>query len=536
MMNPKYIFITGGVISGLGKGITAASIGNILKARGYTINLQKFDQYLNLDAGTLNPAEHGEVFVTDDGAETDLDLGHYERFCDISLSKTSSVMSGKIYQAIMEKERAGRFLGKTVQVIPHVTNEVKERIARAVEASGAEIHIIEIGGTVGDYEGFHFLEAIRQMKFDAGPHNVLYVHVGYVPYLPVTEELKSKPLQNSVHDLQGIGIQPDILIARHDADLVDGIVDKLALFTGVARAAIIPLPTVKSVYSVPKILADAKVDNLIIKHFGLKKHVHKNGAWDELMLRIEKSGSKKVRIAMVAKYLGMKDTYMSVIEALKAACWHYNHTLDLEWINSEELTPSTIDRLSEYSGILVPGGFGARGIEGKILAAGYARKKNIPYFGLCLGLQVAAIDMAREYISPHANSTEFDPKTPHPIVHIMPDQEKKMLKQEYGGTMRLGAYECVLKDGTISKKAYGATTIHERHRHRYEFNNEYRELLEKNGAVIAGTSPEGMLVEILEYKKHPWFVGVQFHPEFTSRPTRPHPLYLGFIKASINGH
>ncbi len=535
-MTPKYIFITGGVISGLGKGITAASVGNILKAQGYSISLQKFDQYLNVDAGTLNPAEHGEVFVTDDGAETDLDLGHYERFCDINLTKTSSVMSGKIYQSIMEKERSGKFLGKTVQVIPHLTNEVKERIKKALDTSKAEILIVEIGGTVGDYEGFHFLEAIRQMKFDAGERNVMYIHVGYVPYLQVTDELKTKPLQNSVHDLQAIGIQPNILIARHDADLNDGIVDKLALFTGVPKEAIIPLPTVESVYYVPEILAKAKIEDVILKHFELKKKPYKNKEWSSLIQRIEGVSKKKVSIAMVAKYLGMKDTYLSVIEALKSSCWEQGVTLDLEWINSETLTKENISQLKKYSGILVPGGFGARGIEGKILASHYARKNKIPYFGLCLGLQVAVIDIAREVISPNANSTEFDPKTPYPVIHIMPEQEKKMLNQDYGGTMRLGAYECVLQDNTLSKGAYGTTTISERHRHRYEFNNEYKDTLEDAGVVIAGTSPEGVLVEIIEYKKHPWFVGVQFHPEFKSRPTRPHPLFSGFIRACLNHH
>lgn len=532
--NTKYIFITGGVLSGLGKGITAASIGNILKARGFSVFMQKFDQYLNVDAGTLNPAEHGECFVTDDGAETDLDLGHYERFIDVSLTKASSVMSGQIYKSILEKERSGYFLGKTIQVIPHVTDEVKERIKKGARESKADILITEIGGTVGDYEGTHFIEAIRQMIYDVGPENVLYIHVGFVPYLAVSEELKTKPLQNSVHDLQAMGIQPDIVICRSDYPMRNGILNKVALFAGIEPKAVIPLETVNTVYEVPLILEKFKLDSLIMQKFDLPNNPKRNTAWINMVKKIKKPKNKKVKIALVGKYMGMKDTYISVTEALKAAAVANDVALEIDWVDAERVAKKGVELLKGADGILVPGGFGKRGIEGKIIAAQYAREKKIPYLGLCLGLQIACIEYARNVCKiKEATSQEFDPKSSAQIIHIMPDQEKKMLKKEYGGTMRLGAWPCVLKLGSKAFEAYGTGKISERHRHRYEVNNKFRKILEAKGMVISGTTPDKQLVEIIELPNHPFFVGVQFHPELKSRPLNPGPLFKSFIKYSI---
>lgn len=530
----KYIFVTGGVISGLGKGITAASIGNILRSRGLSVFMQKFDQYLNVDAGTLNPAEHGEVFVTDDGGETDLDLGHYERFIDINVTKVSSVMTGQIYRSILEKERSGQFLGKTIQMIPHVTDEVKDRIKKAARESQADILITEIGGTVGDYEGTHFIEAIRQMIYDVGRENVLYVHVGFVPYLAVSEELKTKPLQNSVHDLQAMGIQPDVVICRSDYPLRNGIINKIALYTGVEPQAVIPLETVSTVYEVPLILEQYKLDTLIINKFQLKGVGRRTPAWSNFVKRIKKPKKHKIKLALVGKYMGMKDTYLSVIESIKHAAIANDAYVEIEWVDSEKLPRKGLDALKGVDAILVPGGFGKRGIEGKILAAQFAREKKIPYLGLCLGLQIAVIEFARNVAKLRdAHSTEFDPKTEFPVIHIMPEQEKKMLKKEYGGTMRLGAWPCVLKEGTKAYLAYGVPRISERHRHRYEVNNKYRKLLESKGLVISGTTPDKQLVEIVELADHPFFVGVQFHPEFKSRPLVPGPLFRDFVKAAI---
>ncbi len=530
----KYIFVTGGVLSGLGKGITAASIGNILKARGFSVFMQKFDQYLNVDAGTLNPAEHGEVFVTDDGAETDLDLGHYERFIDTNLTKASSIMTGQIYRSILEKERAGYFLGKTIQVIPHVTDEVKERIKKAAKESGADILITEIGGTVGDYEGTHFIEAIRQMTYDVGRDNVLYIHVGFVPYLAVSEELKTKPLQNSVHDLQAMGIQPDVVICRSDYPIKNGILNKIALFSGVQPNAVIPLETVQTVYEVPLILEKFKLDNFIVDKLKLKAHNRKNTPWANLVKRIKKNKKHKVRLALVGKYMGMKDTYFSVIEAIKSAGLYNDTEVQIEWVDAEKLHRRGPEMLKGFQAILVPGGFGKRGIEGKIIAAQYAREKKIPYLGLCLGLQIAVIEFARNVAKlKNANSMEFDPKAEHQVIYVMPEQEKKLLKKEYGGSMRLGAWPCVLKPGSKAYAAYGTAKISERHRHRYEVNNKYRKQLEAKGLIISGTTPDNQLVEIIEHKDHPFFVGVQFHPEFKSRPLTPGPLFREFIKASI---
>jgi CTP synthase len=530
----KYIFVTGGVLSGLGKGITAASIGNILKARGFSVFMQKFDQYLNVDAGTLNPAEHGEVFVTDDGAETDLDLGHYERFVDINLNRTSSVMTGQIYRRILDKERAGHFLGKTIQMIPHVTEEIKDHIKVAAKTSKADILITEIGGTVGDYEGVHFIEAIRQMVYDVGRENVLFVHVGFVPYLAVSEELKTKPIQNSVHDLQAMGIQPDIIICRSDYPIKNGATAKIALFANVQKKAVIPLETVNSVYEVPLILEKYKLDSLIIEKFNLPAGSRKDKSWLALVKKIKKPKKHQLNLGLVGKYMNMKDTYLSVIEAIRSAALYNGVAVKIHWIDSEQIEKKGTAPLKEMDAIIVPGGFGKRGIEGKIMTAQYCREKKIPYLGLCLGLQIATIEFARNVCKlKKANSMEFDPKTPHPVIHIMSDQEKKMLKKEYGGTMRLGSWPCALKEGTRAFTAYGQKRIAERHRHRFEVNNKYRRQLEAKGLVVSGTTPDNQLVEIVEYANHPFFVGVQFHPEFKSRPLVPNPLFRDLIKTTL---
>ncbi len=553
-MQTKYIFVTGGVLSGLGKGVTAASIGNILKSQGFKIWMQKFDQYLNVDAGTLNPEEHGEVFVLNDGSETDLDLGHYERFIDTNLDKTSSIMSGQIFQAVLQKERTGKFLGKTIQMIPHITDEVKSRIFLAAKESKCDFLITEIGGTIGDYEGTHFVEAIRQMKNDVGENNILYVHVGFLPYLDASEELKGRPMQFSVHDLQAMGIQPDILICRADHPVKKSMIKKIALFTGVDEEAVIPLETVSSIYKVPQILQNYHLDAIISQKLKIKAVKKNNRSWLRFIQKIDSPKKRKVKIGLVGKYMGMKDTYFSVIESLKiAACWS---RLDLQigWIDAENLEkdPEKISQImNEWDGILVPGGFGKRGVEGKIQAIEYARKKKIPFLGLCFGLQLATVEFARNVAKlKDAHTTEVNPKNTHPVIHIMSEQEKKLLEQNYGGSMRLGAYPCKLAPGTKSYKAYKNSSPHiipttliqkrkneivisERHRHRYELNNKYRDILEKKGLVIAGTSPDNKLVEIIELKNHPFFVATQFHPEFTSRPLHPHPLFMEFLKAGL---
>lgn len=557
----KYIFVTGGVLSGLGKGVTAASIGNLLVSQGFKVWLQKFDQYLNVDAGTLNPNEHGEVFVLDDGAETDLDLGHYERFINTSLNRTSSVMSGQIYQAVLQKERQGGFLGKTIQMIPHVTDEVKSRIHKAASGSKCDILITEIGGTIGDYEGTHFIEAIRQMKYDVGASNVLYVHVGFLPYLGASEELKSKPLQNSIHDLQSMGIQPDIVIARADYPVGDKALDKISLFCGVEREAIIPLETLDSIYKVPLVLRKYNLEKIIEQKLRLKNRGGSNNrqkGWNEFIQKIDRakagkpakggsaSGKKEVKIGLVGKYLGLKDTYFSVTDSLKIAAAYHGVRFRCGWLDAEELESASAQAVAkimkEYDGICVPGGFGSRAIEGKMIAIRYAREHKIPFLGLCYGMQLATIEFARHCCGlKNAHTTEINPKTPDPVIHIMPDQQKKLLKNDYGGTMRLGAYPCVLVKNTKTYLAYknsdfvlrNSSLISERHRHRYEFNNEYRDLLTKKGLVISGTSPDGLLVEIIELPHHPFFVATQFHPEFKSRPLSPHPLFMEFIKTAL---
>lgn len=528
---PKLIVITGGVLSGLGKGVTAASIGNILAARGFRVSAQKFDQYFNVDAGTLNPGEHGEVFVTDDGAETDLDLGHYERFLDIPLRRESSVMTGQIYQEVIEAERAGKYLGKTVQMIPHVTDTVKRRLWAAVKAYRSDIHIIEVGGTVGDYEGAHFLEAVRQVAAEHGKQNILFVHVAFLPYLAASDEVKTKPAQNSVRDLRAIGIQPDIIIARTDHAVSKSQLEKLSLYTNVPPNSVIPVTTVGSMYEVPLSMEKYGLDKRVLEKLALPIRPRQDRTWHRLVSSIYRK-KPSLKIAMVGKYLSMKDTYMSLIEALKAAAWASGHTLDLWWVDAEDIETGKlpVTELRHAAGIVVPGGFGQRGTEGKIRAIQFAREENIPYLGLCFGMQLAVIEFARNVLKlREATSGEFDPTAKHQVIHLMESQKDVSGK---GGTMRLGAWPCVLRPGSMTQKLYGARRISERHRHRYEFNNAYREKMEGKGLQIVGTTPDKTLVEIVELAKHPFFIGVQFHPEFQSRPTRAHPLFLGFLRAS----
>ncbi len=528
----KYIFVTGGVLSGLGKGITAASIGNILKDRGLKVNMQKFDQYINVDAGTLNPAEHGEAFVTDDGAEADLDLGHYERFLNHNVTANSSVMTGKIYQEVINRERRGEYLGKTVQVIPHVTDEVKRRARLSATSGDYDVQIVEIGGTVGDNEGFHFLEAARQMLLDEGRENVLYVHVVFLPYLKASDEVKTKPAQNSVRELRSIGIQPDILIARTDHEIGENDVAKMSLYTNVEKEAILPLVTVGSVYEVPLIMEEHHLDDVIMKKLGMENGKRMSDTWQKLVATIKKE-KPKMQIAVVGKYITMLDTYASMVEALKAACWQSGYDLELLWVDAEKVEQDDTEALAllhEAKGIVVPGGFGVRGTEGKIKAIQYARENKIPYLGICLGMQLAVIEFARNVAGvSQATSEEFDPESKACVIHIM---EAQKTITDKGGTMRLGGWDCTLAQSTKTLEAYGNVNIRERHRHRYEFNNDFREQLTKAGLVISGTTPDNSLVEIIELKDHPWFVGVQFHPEFTSRPLGGHPLFNAFIRAA----
>jgi len=531
--NRKYIFVTGGVLSGLGKGITAASIGNILKTRGYKVFLQKLDPYLNYDAGTLNPGEHGEVFVTDDGAETDLDLGHYERFTDESFSQASSIMTGRVYSEVIAKERRGDYLGKTVQIIPHVTNQVKEMVRAGGEQADADIVITEVGGTVGDYEAMHFLEAIRQLKTDIGYDNVMYIHLVFLPWLDVTKELKTRPAQYSVRDLQGIGIQPDAIMCRSDHPISRSGIEKIALAANLSSSAVVPLETSKTVYDVPLTLENYGFGDLITERLRLTNKSVELLDWRNLVMKIL-SDKPKVTIGMIAKYTTMEDTYLSVFEALKAAGWHHNIDVNIKWVDAENLESKEApvnELLASCDGIVVPGGFGARGIEGKIRAAQYARENQVPYLGLCLGMQIASIEFARNVLGwSDANSTEFDENSSHPVIHIM--EYQKQITQK-GGTMRLGAYPCMLTNGTKAYAAYQQPEISERHRHRFEFNNQYRREFEEQGMILSGISPDHELVEIAELRDHPWFVASQFHPEFKSRPNRPHPLFRDFIGAVI---
>ncbi len=523
----KYIFVTGGVVSGLGKGITAASLGKILKSRGFSVNMQKCDPYLNTDAGTLNPAEHGEVFVTRDGAETDLDLGHYERFIDKELERSSSTISGQIYSQVIANERKGLYLGKTVQIIPHVTSEIHRRIIEA--GKKFDIHIVEIGGTVGDYEAMAFIEAIRQMKRLVGEENVLYAHLVFLPYLQASKEIKTKPAQNSVRDLREAGISPNVLFVRSDHPLNAEGLDKMSLYCDVAKEAIVGLETAETVYEVPLRMEETGIADYICSHLKLPKRKAQLTEWSNLVDKI-KSVDKTVNIGVIAKYMNHEDTYMSIFESLRAAGWHHNVKVMIRWINAENV--DYIEKeLAEVQGILVPGGFGSRGVEGKIAAARYARKNNVPYLGICLGMQVAVIEFAREVLKTKAvNSAEINPDVAHPVVHIMPDQ----IGVEMGGTMRLGDYSTKISKKSRAYLAYGTQNIVERHRHRYEFNNDYREVLQENGLVISGLSPDGKLVEIIELNNHPFYVASQFHPEFKSRPNRPHPLFRDFIGASAH--
>lgn len=523
----KYIFVTGGVVSGSGKGITAASIGAILKARGLRVNIQKMDPYFNFDAGTLNPAEHGEVFVTQDGAETDLDLGHYERFLDQELTHNSSVMSGQVYSKVFADERDGAYLGKTVQVIPHITDEYQRRIIDA--GKGYDIHICEVGGTIGDYESLAVIEAIRQFRRRVGEGNVLYVHVVFLPYLAASKEVKSKPAQNSVRDLREVGIQPDILAVRTDHEIKASVFDKLSMFCDVDKEAIVGLPTAKTVYEVPLRMEESGIAGYICRRLSLNCAKPDLSAWESLVESIM-SDKPEVRIGIVAKYLDHEDTYLSVVEALRAAAWAEGQKLVFNWIDAEKLTNS-IKPLTKVDGILVPGGFGKRGVEGKIVAAQYARENKLPYLGICLGLQVAVIEFARHVAGLEAaHSTEFDQASAHPVVHIMPDQ----LGVRLGGTMRLGDYDTSLDKGSLAERIYGQNQIVERHRHRYEVNNSYRQLLSDKGLHFSGTSHEGKLVEVVELDNHPYFVASQYHPEFLSRPMRPHALFTGLIRASMS--
>jgi CTP synthase len=521
---PKYIFVTGGVLSGIGKGITGASIGNVLKARGLKVNIQKCDPYLNVDAGTLNPAEHGECFVTTDGAETDLDLGHYERFMDVQLDQKSSTMSGRLLRDLIQAERDGQFLGKTVQVIPHLTNVIQKSITRAAE--GFDVHIIEIGGTVGDYESPAFIEAIREMGLSLGRENCMYVHVVYLPFLETSKEIKTKPAQNAVRDLRSAGIVPDVLVARSEGAANDGVIDKLSLYGGVAKEAIVLLPNAETIYEVPLTLEQTGIAKYITKRLSLGSKRPKHKDWSKMVKSALKKPGKTVKVGVVAKYLDNQDTYISVFEALRAAAWAEEVKLDIAWVDAENL--KSAKSLGRYDGLLVPGGFGGRGIEGKVLAARYALDNQKPYLGLCLGLQVGVIAAARNAGLKDANSIEFDNKTENPVINTMEDQKGK---EETGGTMRLGNYKCKLAKGSQARKLYGKKEVVERHRHRYECNNNYRKDYEKWGIRPVGLSPDERLVEMIEAIDHPYFVASQFHPEFNSRPNRPHPMFLGFIKS-----
>ncbi|MGI6413549.1 MAG: CTP synthase [Syntrophomonadaceae bacterium] len=527
----KYIFITGGVVSSLGKGITAASLGRLLKNRGLKVSLQKFDPYINVDPGTMSPYQHGEVYVTEDGAETDLDVGHYERFVDQNLTKLANCTTGRIYQTVLDKERRGDYLGQTVQVIPHITNEIKERILIVEKEASPDVVISEIGGTVGDIESLPFLEAIRQLKSDLGKERVLYIHVTLVPYIKAAGELKTKPTQHSVKELRSIGIQPDILVCRTEKVLSEDLKAKLALFCDVDREAVIQLQDADSIYEVPLMLAGERLDKEVIKRLGLVCKEPDLGEWEQLVEKI-KNLDKRITVGIVGKYVELPDAYISIVESLKHAGFHHNCEVNIKLIYAELVEKEGCrEHLSDIDAILVPGGFGERGIEGKIAAVRYARVNKIPFLGICLGMQCAVIEFARNVCDmAEANSAEFNSNTPFPVVHLLPGQSNNVNK---GGTMRLGGYKCVFTPNTITHRAYGVDTADERHRHRYEINNEYLEVLEKNGLTVSGRSPNGELVEIIEISNHPWFVACQFHPEYKSRPNRPHPLFLGLVQSAI---
>jgi CTP synthase len=528
----KYVFVTGGVVSSLGKGITAASLGRLLKSRGLKVTIQKFDPYINIDPGTMSPYQHGEVFVTEDGAETDLDLGHYERFIDINLSKSSNVTAGKIYWSVIHKERKGDYLGSTVQVIPHITNEIKERVYRVGKEDNADVVITEIGGTVGDIESLPFLEAIRQVKKEVGRDEVLYIHVTLVPYISAAGELKTKPTQHSVKELRSIGIHPDIIVCRTDHEISTDMKDKLALFCDIDADAVIQNKNAASIYQVPLMMQAEGLDRIVMEKLGITAGEADMTEWKKMVDRIA-NPSKNVTIAIVGKYVALQDAYLSVAESLRHAGIANDAAIQIKWINSEDVEAEDVDLAEQFGdvdGILVPGGFGDRGVEGKIRAIQYARENKVPYFGLCLGMQCAVIEYARNVCGlKGAHSVEMDPDTPHPVIALMPEQVDV---EDMGGTMRLGVYPCKVMKDTLTYEAYKDEIVYERHRHRLEFNNAYREQLTDAGLVIGGTLPNGRLVEIVEVKDHPWFVGTQFHPEFKSRPTNPHPLFRDFIKAA----
>ena len=537
--NTKYIFVTGGVVSSLGKGITAASLGRLLKSRGYRVTIQKFDPYINIDPGTMSPYQHGEVFVTDDGAETDLDLGHYERFIDINLSKNSNTTTGKIYQSVINKERRGDYLGGTVQVIPHITNEIKERVFRVGQQDNADFVITEIGGTVGDIESLPFLEAIRQVKKDVGKNDVLYIHVTLVPYISAAGELKTKPTQHSVKELRSIGISPDIIVCRSEKPISKEMREKMAMFCDVDPDAVIQNLTARSIYEVPMLMEEQGLDTIVLRKLEMEDKPKDMQGWHDMVARILKKYDKKVTIAVVGKYVALQDAYISITESLRHAAVANEAELDIHWVNAEEIEADDTDMakvMAGVDGILVPGGFGNRGIEGKIKAIQYAREHKIPFFGICLGMQCAVIEFARHVCGmADANSSEFNPNSTHPVIDLMPEQ---LDVEDLGGTMRLGMYPCKVYPDTLTSKAYNAELIYERHRHRYEFNNAFREEIVGKGLVLGGTLPNGRLVEIVELpeSEHPWFLGAQFHPEFKSRPTNPHPLFREFVGAAVKHH
>lgn len=526
----KYIFVTGGVVSSLGKGITAASLGRLLKNRGLKVTLQKFDPYINVDPGTMSPYQHGEVFVTDDGAETDLDVGHYERFVDENMSRYSNSTAGQVYQSVLDKERRGDYLGQTVQVIPHITNEIKDRILSAGRHSNSDVVITEIGGTVGDIESLPFLEAIRQLKSDLGKDNVLYIHVTLVPYIKAAGELKTKPSQHSVKELRSIGIQPDILVCRTEKPLSRELKEKMALFCDVGKEAVIQCIDASSIYEVPLFLHEEGLDEITVKYLGLDCPVADLEEWNCLVHKVNHR-THQVAVALVGKYVELPDAYMSIVESLNHAGFYHGTQVNVVRINAEDVEKQGLGVIPEVDAILVPGGFGERGIEGKIMAAGYARDRKIPYLGICLGMQTAVTEFARHSCGlTGAHSSEIDENTPYPIIDLMTEQKGIQRK---GGTMRLGAYPCRIKDDTLARKAYQSDLVVERHRHRYELNNEYLTALQDHGMIISGVYEDKNLVEIIELSDHPWFVGCQFHPEYMSRPNRPHPLFRDFIGAAL---
>lgn len=527
----QYIFVTGGVVSSLGKGIVASSIGRLLKERGLKIFVQKFDPYINIDPGTLSPYQHGEVYVTDDGVETDLDLGHYERFIDVSLTKLSNITAGRIYKEVLEKERKGDYLGKTVQVIPHITDRIKLKLKKAAE-TGADVIITEIGGTVGDIESLPFLEAIRQWRREVGQKNTFFIHTTLVPYLRVAEEIKTKPTQHSVKELRSLGIQPDMVVLRSEVNIKKEVKEKISLFCDIAPEAVIVSKDVSVLYEIVPALHKQGADEIICKHFGLDTNEPDLTVWNQMIDSIKKS-EQELNIALIGKYVELHDAYLSIAEALRHAGYYYGVKVNIGWILSEDVNSENVtELLKPYSGILVPGGFGARGVEGKIEAAKYARENSIPFFGICLGMQVAAIEFARNVLGmADADSSEFNPDTHYPIITLLSDQSEDM---NIGGTLRLGSYPCKIVPDTKAYEVYNSETIRERHRHRYEFNSKYLEEFKKRGMIASGYNPDRNLVEILELQSHPWYVASQFHPEFLSRPYKPHPLFKGFIKASLD--